>query len=291
MLETWWGRALVASRASRAAYAILKCVCFCYLGLLLPVARWQADWLDAGVRLRFCLTGQMLAAAAGVFCVVRAVPVVWEGRRYLRSRWNGNFRREVPRRSRGYDDVRGLRVQKRWARSLIWTARCSRRRRWSGDSSAICWSATKFPAQHVGRWLARFAGTFWRDLHGAIGGNKRYLSGISEALVNEWEKSLARGFLRADSLPFFDEALQRIAWHRAQGHRVFLVSGTLAPLARVAARETCGSVASADIEVCATELEVAPGSPRVWSGRIAGEHMSGGAKLRAVADARGALRD
>jgi CDP-diacylglycerol---glycerol-3-phosphate 3-phosphatidyltransferase len=83
MLETWWGRALVASRASRAAYAILKCVCFCYLGLLLPIARWHADWLDAGVRHSLWLTGQMLAAAAAVFCIVRAVPVVWEGRRYF----------------------------------------------------------------------------------------------------------------------------------------------------------------------------------------------------------------
>jgi CDP-diacylglycerol--glycerol-3-phosphate 3-phosphatidyltransferase len=83
MLETWWGRALVASRASRATYAILKCVCFCYLGLLLPVARWQADWLDVGVRRSLLLGGQILSATAAVFCVVRAVPVVWEGRRYL----------------------------------------------------------------------------------------------------------------------------------------------------------------------------------------------------------------
>jgi phosphatidylglycerophosphate synthase len=83
MLATWWGRALVASRASRGAYAILKCVCFCYLGLLLPVARWQADWLDAGVRHSLLLGGQIVGAAAAVFCVVRAVPVVWEGRRYL----------------------------------------------------------------------------------------------------------------------------------------------------------------------------------------------------------------
>ena len=37
MLETWWGRSLVASRGSRAAYATLKCVCFCSLGLLLPL--------------------------------------------------------------------------------------------------------------------------------------------------------------------------------------------------------------------------------------------------------------
>jgi CDP-diacylglycerol--glycerol-3-phosphate 3-phosphatidyltransferase len=83
MLETWWGRALVASRASRAAYAILKCACFCYLGLLLPIARWQADWLDAGVRHSLLLGGQTLAAATAAFCVVRAVPVVWEGRRYF----------------------------------------------------------------------------------------------------------------------------------------------------------------------------------------------------------------
>ncbi len=83
MLETWWGRTLVATRASRAAYAILKCVCFCYLGLLLPIARWQADWLDAGIRHSLLLGGQTLAAATAAFCVVRAVPVVWEGRRYF----------------------------------------------------------------------------------------------------------------------------------------------------------------------------------------------------------------
>ena len=83
MQETWWGRALVASRASRAAYAILKCVCFCYLGLLVPVERWHVSWLDADLRSWLLLIGQVLAGAAGVFCIVRAVPVVWEGRRYL----------------------------------------------------------------------------------------------------------------------------------------------------------------------------------------------------------------
>jgi HAD superfamily hydrolase (TIGR01490 family) len=134
---------------------------------------------------------------------------------------------------------------------------------------------------HVARWLARFAGAFWYDLRCAAEGNKHYLAGISEALVDDWEKSLAPAFFRGDSLAFFDEALRRIGWHLAQGHRVFLVSGTLAPLARMAARSLAVRV-SADIEVCATELEVAAGSSRIWSGRIAGEHMSGDAKLRAV---------
>ena len=134
---------------------------------------------------------------------------------------------------------------------------------------------------HVGRWVARFAGSFWRDLHGATDGNKRYLCGIHEAPVDEWEQSLALDSFRGDVLAFFGEALQRIVWHRAQGHRLFIVSGTLAPLARVVARRLAALV-SAEIEVCATELAVAPGATRIWNGRIRGEHMRGGAKLRAV---------
>jgi HAD superfamily hydrolase (TIGR01490 family) len=133
----------------------------------------------------------------------------------------------------------------------------------------------------VGRWLAGFAGSFWRDLHGATEGNKRYLCGISEELVSDWERSLAAEYYCGRSLAFFEEALQQIVWHRAQGHRVLLVSGTLAPLACVAAR-SLAALASAEVGVCATELEVATGTARIWSGRIVGAHMSGGAKLRAV---------
>ncbi|MFZ3217463.1 MAG: CDP-alcohol phosphatidyltransferase family protein [Candidatus Acidiferrales bacterium] len=83
MLENWWGRALVTSRASRGAYAALKCACFCYLGMLLPAARWQADWLNASVRHTLAMAGQILAGATAIFCVVRAIPVIWEGRRYF----------------------------------------------------------------------------------------------------------------------------------------------------------------------------------------------------------------
>jgi CDP-diacylglycerol--glycerol-3-phosphate 3-phosphatidyltransferase len=105
MQETWWGRALVASRGSRAAYATLKCVCFCYLGLLVPVGRWQASWLDANVRYSLLLTGQILAGAAGVFCIVRAVPVAWEGRRYFNL---AAVERKIPRR-RAASAIEGIR--------------------------------------------------------------------------------------------------------------------------------------------------------------------------------------
>ena len=136
--------------------------------------------------------------------------------------------------------------------------------------------------EHVGRWLARFVADFWHDLHGATVGNKRYLCGISEGLADEWEQSLAMEYFCGDALGLFEEALQRIVWHGVQGHRVFVVSGTLAPLARVVARRV-STLVSAEIEVCATELEIARGVARTWNGRIAGEHMSGGVKLRAVA--------
>src|SRR5246500_756922 len=57
MLQTWWGRALVASRWSRGLYAVMKCVCFCYLGLELaltrgPVALFGSVAGDAQVTIR-----------------------------------------------------------------------------------------------------------------------------------------------------------------------------------------------------------------------------------------------
>jgi len=83
MLETWWGRALVASRASRAAYATLKCVCFSALGLQLTFRHLPAAE-SGGMSLPwFAWFAQALVAITVVFCLIRAVPVVWEGRRYL----------------------------------------------------------------------------------------------------------------------------------------------------------------------------------------------------------------
>jgi CDP-diacylglycerol--glycerol-3-phosphate 3-phosphatidyltransferase len=83
MIETRWGRALVASRASRGAYATLKCVCFCYLGLLLPMAHLPSDWITAGTRAFMIEAANFIVAATLIACVVRAIPVIWDGRRYF----------------------------------------------------------------------------------------------------------------------------------------------------------------------------------------------------------------
>jgi CDP-diacylglycerol--glycerol-3-phosphate 3-phosphatidyltransferase len=83
MFETWWGRSVVASRASRAAYATLKCVCFCYLGLLISLPHAPAVWFGETARHLLSAAGQALVGATVIFCVVRAVPVLWEGWRYV----------------------------------------------------------------------------------------------------------------------------------------------------------------------------------------------------------------
>jgi CDP-diacylglycerol--glycerol-3-phosphate 3-phosphatidyltransferase len=82
MLEGWWGRAVVASRASRVAYASLKCLCFVVLGMEVSCAHVvhsaaMAAWLPA---LHGWASG--IVGATVIFCLLRAAPVLWEGRRF-----------------------------------------------------------------------------------------------------------------------------------------------------------------------------------------------------------------
>ena len=89
MMETWWGRALVASRVSRAAYGVLKCVCFCYLGIQLtlsaPGAISTLVHVSAQWKRELLFGADALVLSTVAFCLVRGLPVLWEGRRYLRA--------------------------------------------------------------------------------------------------------------------------------------------------------------------------------------------------------------
>lgn len=82
---------------------------------------------------------------------------------------------------------------------------------------------------------------------------------------------------------FFEDGVERLAWHATQGHAIVIVSGTLAPLASSAARALEAELADrgivAKIRVRATNLEESEGR---WRGRILGEPMCGKAKARAV---------
>jgi HAD superfamily hydrolase (TIGR01490 family) len=119
------------------------------------------------------------------------------------------------------------------------------------------------------RWVAQFAKKILWDRRAAIEENKLYLTALPESLVEEWEETLG-----GCPLPFFEEGLRMLARHQAQGHAVFMISGTLTPLARVAANQLHGRV-----EICATELDTMGGR---WTGFVNGEHCSGEAKARTV---------
>ena len=88
MLQSGLARALVASRWSRGLYATLKCVCFCYLGLELALTRGPVALLGP-ISLDMCAAiragAQTLAWMTAAFCVVRGMPVLVEGWRFLAS--------------------------------------------------------------------------------------------------------------------------------------------------------------------------------------------------------------
>jgi CDP-diacylglycerol---glycerol-3-phosphate 3-phosphatidyltransferase len=86
MLQTWWGRALVTSRWSRGLYAAMKCLCFCYLGLELALTRGPVALvgeLAADLHMMIRAGAQVLTWMTAAFCLVRGLPVLVEGWKYI----------------------------------------------------------------------------------------------------------------------------------------------------------------------------------------------------------------
>jgi phosphatidylglycerophosphate synthase len=82
MQTSRWAFQLTASRWSRAAYGILKAVSFCALGLLLAWPRVHPS-SELGTAARVSV--DILVYATTVVAVIRAIPVLWEGRRFVSS--------------------------------------------------------------------------------------------------------------------------------------------------------------------------------------------------------------
>ncbi len=135
----------------------------------------------------------------------------------------------------------------------------------------IAWllARDEISGRNLTRWLGQCAREILRDRTAALDGNKLYLAGLPSSLVNEWVRSI-----ELNPPAFCTDGIARLLWHYAQGHRVILVSGTLAPLARKLARHL-----PCPVDVCATELDALDG---LWTGWLAGDHMSGWAKARAA---------
>jgi phosphatidylglycerophosphate synthase len=86
MLQTWWGRALAASRWSRGLYAALKCACFCYLGLELALTRGPVALLGtiaSETHLTIRAIAQTLTWSTAAFCLLRGLPVLVEGWKFF----------------------------------------------------------------------------------------------------------------------------------------------------------------------------------------------------------------
>jgi HAD superfamily hydrolase (TIGR01490 family) len=154
-------------------------------------------------------------------------------------------------------------------------------------------------------WLKEAIRLMPHGINAILQGNKMYLRGVQifdergkrDGDVFTWHKSGHQAAGQASAPPskrarrnprlpvptFFVQAMERIAWHARQGHEVGLLSGTLEPLAREAARaleiELAARGITVTIRVVATRLKEMGGR---WTGYILGEAMFGEAKARAA---------
>lgn len=155
----------------------------------------------------------------------------------------------------------------------------------------------RIAARNYFLWMAEALRLAPRGIDPMLQANKMYLRGVrnfaatgeEEELEFSWAKGReesSRALHKRVRLPgpeFFSRGVERVAWHAKQGHAIFLVSGTLEPLAQGAALALAVRLALSGIQtpvgVCATRLEEIDGR---WTGRILGEAMFGEEKARAV---------
>ena len=150
-------------------------------------------------------------------------------------------------------------------------------------------------------WLREAMRLMPRGISAILQANKMYLRGVQildergegDGDVSSWHKDGHQAEGQASVPPrrnprlpvpaFFGQAIERVAWHANQGHEIVLISGTLEPLARGAARAMEAELAARGITVTtrvfATRLEETDGR---WTGRVLGEAMFGEAKARAA---------
>jgi len=119
------------------------------------------------------------------------------------------------------------------------------------------------------RWAAHATRAFLREPRAAFRANKFYLAGIHDSFVEEWAGTIAK-----NPLPLLPDGAAQIRWHLERGHRVVLVTGTLAPLLRAVA-----SHLPARVVIHATEVEI---TNQLFTGCVHGEHLSFDAKASAV---------
>jgi phosphoserine phosphatase len=157
------------------------------------------------------------------------------------------------------------------------------------------------PTRNYFLWLKEAMRLVPHGINAVLQTNKMYLRGVrvfdergeGDGDISSWHKSGHQAEGQASAPPrrnprlpvptFLAQAIERVAWHAKQWHEIVLLSGTLEPLARKAARALEGELAARGITVkilvIATRLEEMDGR---WTGRILGAAMFGEAKARAA---------
>ncbi|HET8925408.1 MAG TPA: HAD-IB family phosphatase [Candidatus Acidoferrum sp.] len=161
------------------------------------------------------------------------------------------------------------------------------------------------PVRNYFLWLREAVRLLPRGINTVLHGNKLYLRGVqsfderggtdhtvfpghksghqAEGQASALSSGRAKHNPRLPVPAFFEEGVEKVAWHARQEHAIVLVSGTLEPLASAVAlalvlRLAVRGIASS-IGIYATRLEEAEGK---WTGRVVGEAMFGEAKAHAV---------
>jgi CDP-diacylglycerol--glycerol-3-phosphate 3-phosphatidyltransferase len=86
MMRSQFTRFLVSSRFSRGVYGVSKAIIFCYLGGLIALRGAMNRFsftLSPDLLFSLHLVGQVIAYVVLVMCLVRGIPVLWDGRVYL----------------------------------------------------------------------------------------------------------------------------------------------------------------------------------------------------------------
>lgn len=82
MMESSWARALVSSHITRGIYAGLKVVAFCYLAGLMVLENAPENFIISPSS-RLNTIGQIVVYIVVGMCIIRGIPVIWDGRKYL----------------------------------------------------------------------------------------------------------------------------------------------------------------------------------------------------------------
>lgn len=85
MMQTKWGRRLVASNFMRTLYGVSKALAFTLLALALGLRRQWAGTSRAGMADVVWIVGVVLSWIATILCVVRGAPVLLEARTLLKD--------------------------------------------------------------------------------------------------------------------------------------------------------------------------------------------------------------